>query len=123
MIPNPTIEFELGGQPVIFNQESKVLIMNIHEPFYKAGKILSWDSSLGSPGFGINSDILKFIGERNLRLLIRCNNAPEKEYWANADILFSFIKSNNTEYLTSGIWLRLFPWKIFHSKPVFAIAL
>lgn len=123
MIPNPTIEFRLGGQDVIFNQEAKVLILNIREPFYSAGKILSWDPKLGSAGFGINKEILRFvITDRKLKLLIRCDSSPQREYWANYDTLFDFISKNNTEYFTHGVWLHLFPWKIFHPKPVFHLS-
>lgn len=124
MIPNPTIEFTLGGQNVILNDLSKVLILNIHEPFYSAGKILSWPSEFGSPGFGINKEILRFvITDRKLKLLIRCDKAPQKEYWINYDSLYDFISKHNTEYFTHGLWLHLFPWKIFHPKPNFSMAL
>lgn len=117
------IEFNLGGQEVLFNDETKVLILNIVEPFYTAGKILSWSKELGTAGFGINKEILKFVIERRLKLLIRCDRSEQKEYWINFDGLVYFLKTANTEYFTHGMWLHLFPWKLFHSKPVFPIAL
>lgn len=122
MIPNSIIKFSLGGQEVMLNQNSNVLILNIKEPFYSAGKILSWDQKTGTAGFGVNKEIIKYVIEARLKLLIRCDVAPQREYWANFDSIFYFIKSANTEYFTNGMWLNVLPWSLFHPKPAFHLS-
>jgi hypothetical protein len=116
---NPVFDFELGGQKIIYNEISRVVILDIAEPFMSAGKILCWPESFGRPGFGINGDIVKFLAQRKLKLLIRCNMAPQKEYWINYDRLLGFIKEYKPEYLTSGKWLWVIPWRLFAPKPTF----
>jgi hypothetical protein len=116
----PILQINLGGQEILYNQDSKVIILNIHEPFYSAGKILSWPKELGTAAFGINKEILKFAVERKLRLLIRCDTTDQKEYWLNYYEAFAFIRDNKPEYFTHGVWLYLLPWKLFRAKPNFS---
>lgn len=118
---SPPQILKLEGQEFIFNAESGVAVLEITQPFMKAGKILDWNDSLGVPGLGINKAICKFVEQKKIKLLVRVlSNPGNKEYWINYDKLRSCIKTVNTEYSVSGKFIHVIPWRLFSSKPNFS---
>lgn len=116
----PISNLKLDGQQVFFNSLSKVVIVEIQKPFMQAGNILNWDPRFGSPGFGINKSILDFVTKTKSKLLIKCQESDQKEYWINYDSLKNFIDNNNCGYTVSGKFLFIIPWLCFKSKPYFS---
>ena len=111
----------IEGQQILFNMESKVIILEINEPFMKAGKLLNWDLTVyGSPGFGINKSIINMVLNYKFRMLVRHDTGTQKEFWINHDKLREFIEHNNTEYKVKSKWIDVIPWKLFHAKPNFS---
>lgn len=111
---------QLEGQQFIFNDSSNSVSLQITQPFLKAGHILGWDNTFGSPGLGINKSIIKFISQRKARLLIIVlSNPGNTNYWITHDKLSQFIKNHNSEYNISGKLIHVIPWSLFSSKPSF----
>ena len=111
----------IEGQQVLINMESGVIILEIDEPFMKAGKLLNWDLSVyGSPGFGINKSIINLVLNHKFKMLIRHDTGTQKEFWLNHDNLKNFLINHNTEYKVKSKWINVIPWKLFHSKPNFS---
>jgi len=119
MIPAQVFLKVIEGQHVLINSQAGVIILEIEEPFMKAGKLLNWDLSLyGSPGFGINKSIINMVLNYKFKMLIR--HGTEREFWLNHDKLRDFIKNNNTEYKVKSKFIDVIPWKLFTSKPSFS---
>lgn len=86
-----------------------------------AGKILNWNLSLyGSPGFGVNKSIIRYVIQNKLNLLIKHDSGSQKEFWLSHDHIRDFMKHNNTEYKVKTKFVHVLPWKLFHSKPYFS---
>ena len=121
MFPPQVFLKVIEGQHVLINHQADVIILEIDEPFIKAGKLLNWDLSLyGSPGFGINKSIINMVLNYKFKLLIRHDTGNQKEFWVNHDKLRDFLKNNNTEYKVKSKWIDVIPWKLFTSKPSFS---
>ena len=111
---------KLEGQEFIYNEESKTVVIEITQPFMKAGQILAWDSQFGVPGLGINKSIIKFTEQSKSKLLVKVlSNPGNKDYWINHDKIRDFIKNHNSEYSVSGKTINVIPWILFSSKPNF----
>lgn len=116
--PIQTIEYD--GQTIKINHESKVVMMKINEPFFKAGKLLGWIEQYGSPGFGFNKKIINYVIKNKMKLLIRSDTlSDKKEYWTVYDKISWFVSNHKTHYTIKGIELIILPLKFFNSKPVF----
>lgn len=117
----PARSLKLEGQKFIYNEQTKVTVVEITQPFLKAGSIIKWDKKFGIPGLGINKSIIKFVQSSKSKLLVRVlSNSTNKEYWINHDSLKNFIKNNPSEYCISGKTINVIPWCIFYSKPNFS---
>lgn len=111
-----THRFILDGQPLVYNAERKLGKTTIEEPFFKAGKILGWDPSCGSPGIGLNEKICEFIIKREATLIVHVASAGH-DYWITWGYLVAFIKNNNVKYRVPGNkWVNVISWKSFSTK-------
>ena len=112
----------LEGQQFIINTHSKVLIIEIHEQFNRAGLIFNWKKEYGKKAFGINKSIINLIIKNKLKLLIHFHTKEEKkEYWINYDVIDDFIKNNNNEFkVNDSKLIHNIPCDLFHTKPNFS---
>lgn len=109
---------KLEGQSFVFNPESKTVVLEITQPFMKAGELLGWKSEFGSPGLGINKSIIKFVEQSKSHLLVRVlSNSNDNQYWINHDEIKQFVRNNYSEYVVSGKTINVIPWKLFTTKP------
>ena len=100
-----------GTQKFVYNLDSRIGKTVIVEPFMKAGKILGWADS--SPGLGFNKEMLNFIIRMRLRFVVLVES-EDKEYWITHQVLYDFIKNNNTDYKVGwDRWLNVISWKKF----------
>lgn len=111
--------FNLDGQRVAYNEERKIVKTTIEVPFFKAGKILSWDQGLGSPGLGLNHKIIQYVLKTKSYLCIHVGQEGA-DYWIRNSVLVDFIKNNNTEYKAGKIDVTVISWKLFTRYPNFA---
>jgi hypothetical protein len=102
------LKFE--GQSTVFNEETKTLFLTIEEPFYSAGKLLSWEKP--DPGIGLNLSIINFIKKYKCHLVIKVAESNHS-YWIYYDSLISFMNNNNCDYTISGKNLKVISWKKF----------
>ena len=117
-VPPKTLKLE--GQEFIYNEESKTVVVEITQPFLKAGHILAWEPQFGIPGLGINRSIIKFTEQSRSKLLVKVlSNPGNKDYWINHDKLKNFIKNHSSEYSVSGKIIHVIPWMLFSAKPNF----
>lgn len=101
----------LDGEPVIYNPDLKVLKVTIKEPFFSAGKILSWEPA--SAGLGFNEKIINFIIQHKLRLIVHVSTVGS-DYWQSWDKIEDFLKNNNCDWkLETGRWLKVISWRTF----------
>ena len=109
---SPPRNLKLDGQEFILNSNTNSIVMDIIQPFLKAGNILGWPDEFGSPGFGINEAIIKFVIQRKAKIVVHLLS-ESKSYWINYSDIDNFIKHNNCRYVISGKDLFVIPWKMF----------
>ena len=113
---NPQI-LHFGSQKLVYNSDSKIAKTVIDSPFIKAGHIL-WKSKIsefGSPGIGLNEDLIKFVLERSAILIVYVAD-PGEDYWILPHELAHFIKNYNSDYRVATNpekFVKVIPWKIF----------
>ncbi len=115
-----TRQFHLDGQLITYNEDRKIIKTTIEVPFFKAGKILSWNQELGSPGLGFNHKIIQYVIKTKSYLCVHVGQEGA-DYWIKNDVLVDFIKKNNTEYKAGKIDVSVIPWKLFTRYPNFAM--
>ena len=117
----PPFKLVLEGQTVLFNKNSKVVILELENIFNRAGIIFDWKHELGVRAFGVNYSILKFVEMSKSKLLINYKSVESKtEYWINYDVMRNFVNNNNCEFRTSGKIIYNIPLSLFRSKPIFS---
>jgi hypothetical protein len=115
---SPPRTLTLEGQEFVYNEESHTVVLEIIQPFMKAGELLGWNSSFGLPGLGINKSIIKFVEQSKSHLLVRVlSNSNQNQYWINHDEIKQFVRNNYSEYVVSGKTINVIPWKLFAPKP------
>ena len=103
--------YNLDGQQIAYNPESKIVKTTINEPFFKASKILNWNKP--SPGLGLNRKIIDFVLKTKSRLIVHVTTSGH-DYWIASDKLVEILKTHNTQYKVVGTtWLCVLPWKDF----------
>ena len=108
----------LEGQEFVYNEESHTVVLEITQPFMKAGELLRWKSEFGTPGLGINKSIIKFVEQSKSHMLVRVlSNSNQNQYWINHDEIKQFVRNNYSEYVVSGKTINVIPWKLFATKP------
>lgn len=113
---------KLEGQEVIVNRQSKVVILELHEVFRKAGIIFEWADKYGWQAFGVNRSILRLVDLTKSKLLINFHSdQSKKEYWINYDTLRDFVEKNRCEFKVSkNEYVINIPIVLFKSKPIFS---
>lgn len=103
--------FELEGQRVVYNRETKIVKTTIDEPFFKASKILGWQTQ--SPGLGLNFSIINFVLKTQSRLVVHVKSAGH-DYWITWDKIKQLLHSINCDYrVNNSKWLKVLPWREF----------
>lgn len=112
-------ELILKGQKILYNHEKKVAIIEIMEPFYKAGKIFDWKDKK-TPGLGINTDIVNFVIKRKATLLIKVKSTGNT-YWLRNDLLADFISKTPCNYkVGENTWVNVIPWEMCTRQRTYA---
>lgn len=113
---------KLEGQEVTINKDSKVVILELHEVFRRAGIIFNWKAQYGWQAFGVNRSILRLVDLTKSKLLINFHsNESKKEYWINYDTLRQFIENNKCEFKVSkNEYIINIPLVLFKPKPIFS---
>lgn len=116
---------KLEGQEVTINKDSKVVILELHEVFRRAGIIFNWKDQFGWQAFGVNRSILRLVDMTKSKLLINFHsNESKKEYWINYDTLRQFIENNKCEFKVSkNEYIINIPLVLFKPKPIFSGAI
>lgn len=110
-----------NGQEMIFNKNSKVVIIELRKKFNYAGRIFNWGLGYSNEGFGINSNIIQFVLGTKSKLLIHYQTSETNtEYWIKWDLIQEFIKSHNHIKNIENVKIINVPVSLFQNKPAFS---
>jgi len=112
--------FNLDGQKVSFNPESKILKTTINEFFRTAGRELGWGTKFNGniSGLGFNRKIIEKLIRHNCTLIVFVEEA-DRDYFLAPDRLKRFLLHNKHEKMTpKGVVVDVIPFDLFTHRMV-----
>ena len=103
----------LRGQEVIWNKDKNILLVNIGEPFYSAGKKYGWTGN--SVGLGINDLVVHHAMKTNATIGVWVGNKPTL-YYIRPEKIIELVERYQSYYKTEdGTVLYVVGWNNFES--------
>jgi len=104
-------EIKLDGQPVIINEISSLVRINIDSPFQVPSmRMPQW--TFGCSGFGVNQKIIDLVLQKKMRLFVH-ENEGNKNYIIEYDKLIDLLENHDLDYKVKNTKLKILPKIMF----------
>jgi len=104
-------EIKLDGQPVIINEISSLVRINIDSPFQVPSmRMPQWNFNCS--GFGINTKIIDLVLQKKMRLFVH-ENEGNKNYVIDYDKLINLLEDHDLDYKVKSTRLKILPKIMF----------